>query len=164
MKHSDAAMILKLTGEVTPKIIKKAYRAACNKYHPDKGGSVEMMQAVNDAYKSLKDFVGTLDAQDDELKYGDILNEALNSVTSLTGVIIEVCSAWVWLSGDTKPHKEIIKESGFRWASKKKSWYFRPNNWRSSSRGSMSLDDIREKHGSHLIKTKQKIKIENRAA
>ena len=39
MKISDAAKLLGLTGEINPKIVKKAYLNACNKYHPDKGGS-----------------------------------------------------------------------------------------------------------------------------
>jgi DnaJ-class molecular chaperone len=50
MKLEDAAKILNLSGDVTPETIKAAYRRASSKYHPDKGGSVEMMQTVNQAY------------------------------------------------------------------------------------------------------------------
>ncbi|WP_024771658.1 hypothetical protein [Aquimarina macrocephali] len=47
-----------------------------------------------------------------------------------------------------KIHKELLKDSGFWWASKKKAWYFRPEEYRSSSRGKKSLNDIRTKYGS----------------
>lgn len=35
--------------EANQEAIKKAYRKACSKFHPDRGGSKEMMQAVNEA-------------------------------------------------------------------------------------------------------------------
>jgi hypothetical protein len=38
--------------------------------------------------------------------------------------------------------------SRFKYASKKKSWYFRPDDWNSSSCGAYSMDDIRDKYGS----------------
>lgn len=31
-----------------------------------------------------------------------------------------------WVSGDTKPRRELLKAMGFRWAPKKKKWYLRP--------------------------------------
>lgn len=32
---------------------------------------------------------------------------------------------WVWVSGDTKPIKEDLKELGFRWSPRRKQWYHR---------------------------------------
>lgn len=32
----------------------------------------------------------------------------------------------IWVSGDTKPHRETLKEFGFRWAPKKSAWYWKP--------------------------------------
>lgn len=32
----------------------------------------------------------------------------------------------IWVSGDTKPHRETLKEYGFRWAPKKSAWYWKP--------------------------------------
>ncbi len=52
------------------------------------------------------------------------------------------------VDGKTYRHRVALKEAGFRFASKKKRWYFRPENWRSSSRGQYTMDDIREKYGS----------------
>lgn len=143
----DAAKILGLSGEVTPEVIKIAYRNASKKYHPDinpAGG--EMMKLVNAAYDILKDYSGAIKEQSTD--YGDNLNAALNSIFGLSGLIIELCGAWVWVTGTTQQHRAQLKESGFKWASKKKAWYFRPEEFRSRSRGKATLDDIRTKYGS----------------
>ncbi len=161
MKIEDAAKILELNGELTKEIIKKAYKKASSKYHPDKGGSVEMMQAVNQAYDALKDYSGTVEVDDTQLNYGEELNEALNQVIHLSGLIIEICGAWVWVTGETKQYsKELGKNgAGFFWAKKKKAWYFRPSDWKSASRGNWSLDKIRGEHGSQTVKGYQRKSI-----
>ena len=166
MKIEDAAKILGLDGELTKELIKKAYRLASSKYHPDKGGSVEMMQAVNQAYEALKDYEGVV--KSGGVDYGDALNEAINKIINLEGIKIEVCGAWVWVTGNTKPYAKVLgrKEggAGFYYASKKKAWYFRPEDWKSSNRGNWSLDDIREKHGSEEVQTRKATKLKGKAA
>lgn len=166
MKKEDAAKILEITGELTKETTKKAYRKACSKFHPDKGGSLKMMQAVNEAYEALKDFEGNVEAGCEG--YADALNDAINKVINLPGIQIEVCGAWVWLTGNTKPHAKILgrKEggAGFYYAKKKKAWYYRPTDWKSSSRGSWSLDQIRDQHGSIKVTKKDQHKIEEEVA
>ncbi len=159
MKIEDAAKILKIDGDLTQADIKKAYRKACIKYHPDKGGCVEMMKAVNQAYSVLKDFEGNIKAGC--LDYGDLLNEALLKVIDLPNIEIEVCGAWIWITGDTKPHSQVLgkKGAGFWWAKKKKAWYFRPSDWKSRSRGNWSLNNIRAKHGSEKVQGREQQRI-----
>ncbi len=160
MKIEDAAKILKLTGEITPEKTKAAYRAAAKLYHPDKGGSNEMMQIVNEAYEILKNYEGCIQIDEDDpgFEYAGILNEAINKIIHLPGIEIEVCGNWVWVTGNTKPHAKILgrKEggAGFYYASKKKAWYFRPEEWKSSSRGSLTLDEIRDNYGSQSVRNK----------
>lgn len=155
MKISDAAQILELVGTVTPEIVKRAYRQAAMKYHPDRNpAGAEMMKIVNAAYDVLKDYSGDLEGNSSTEQanqggsYPQAVMDALNAVFGLEGLDIEICGAWVWINGDTRKHRVILKENGFRYASKKKSWYFRPSDWRSSSRGNFSMDEIRERHGS----------------
>lgn len=162
MKKEDAAKILDITGELNPEAIKKAYRKACSKYHPDKGGSLKMMQAVNQAYEVLREFEGAVDAGSEG--YAEALNEAINKIINLQGINIEVCGAWIWVTGETKFHKAILKEAGFWWAKKKVAWYFRPDDWKSAGRGKWSLDRIRDQHGSTKVDTKENDKMESSAA
>ena len=155
----DAAKILGLSNSTDPETTKQAYRAVCKKYHPDVNPAGEdMMKVVNQAFDALKNFSGELKSQ--QADYGDCLNEALNKILGLAGLNVEICGAWVWITGNTKDHKNTLKEAGYKWASKKKAWYYRPEEFRSKSRGKSSLDDIREKYGSskpqrkgHLLQT-----------
>jgi curved DNA-binding protein CbpA len=155
MKLTDAANVLNLSGTVTSKDIKKAYRAAALKYHPDKNpAGSEMMKIINAAFDVLKNFSGDIPSdeqqasQENNQNYSEAVSDALNAILNLAALSIEICGAWVWVSGDTFKHKDVLKSAGFKFASKKKSWYFRPENWRSTSRGSFSMDDIRNQYGS----------------
>ena len=151
MKITDAANILHLSGNVNEKMVKDAYRRAAMKYHPDRNpAGAEMMKVINAAYDTLKDFCGEIPTTEgaDVQDYPEALSAALGAILELVGIEIEVCGAWVWVSGQTFTHKDVLKAAGFKYASKKKSWYFRPEDWSSSSRGSYSMEDIREKYGS----------------
>jgi hypothetical protein len=158
MNINDALNILSITGEYTPTLIKNAYRKACAKYHPDRNvAGLEMMKLVNQAYDLLKNESGTI-VEKDITSYGENICSALNAIINL-GLDIEICGAWVWLHGDTRQYKDIIKNAGFKWAPKKKLWYFRPENYKSFSRGKYSMDEIRNMHGSEKVKDKERKKI-----
>ena len=66
MTTSEALSVLGLDGTYDEKELKKAYRRASNKAHPDKGGSVDQQQRVNAAYKVLQ---GTEGGQDPMSKF-----------------------------------------------------------------------------------------------
>jgi hypothetical protein len=111
-----------------------------------------MMKAVNVAYQFLRDlgYNGVERPINEEVNsdFGDMLNAAITAVIGLGGVNIEVCGAWIWLSGDTKRHKDAIKAAGYWWACKKSAWYFRPPDHKSRNKGDWDLDKIRDTYGS----------------
>lgn len=155
MKINDALNTLGLQAGASQAEIKAAYRAACRKYHPDiNPAGKEMMQAVNEAYASLNGYRGEAVEDEGAADYGDLLNEALNAIMGLN-LNIEVCGSWVWVSGNTYPVREQLKEAGFKYASKKKMWYFRPEGSKTNNRRSWSMDKIREKHGSQTVKSEK---------
>lgn len=160
MNISDALSILSIVGEYNPQIIKKAYRKACAQYHPDRNpAGLEMMKLVNQAYEELKDKSGEQKKNDNDLSsYGEDIFNALSKIIHL-GFDIEICGAWVWLHGDTKPHKELLKEAGFMWAPKKMLWYYRPSDYKSRGRGRFSMDEIRNTHGSEKVTMKERQKL-----
>lgn len=161
MKIQDAANILGITGEITPEIAKIAFRRASMKFHPDRNpAGLVMMQAINAAYDTLREYNGNVDSVANG--YDEKLNDAINSIINCNGLIIEVCGNWIWLTGDTKTHKETLKTAGFKWAAKKGMWYFRPEEWKSSSRANTPMDDIRTTHGSMSIKTNHLSTLRNR--
>jgi hypothetical protein len=145
----DAAIILGIQGKLNPEIVKAAYRAAMKRYHPDVNpAGLDMAKLINDAFDALKDCHETITPHETGQNYPEALSDALNAIIALAGLELEICGAWLWVSGDTLPHKEALKAAAFQWAPKKKQWYFRPDGFRSFSRGSSTMQDIRTKYGS----------------
>jgi len=158
MNIKDALSILGVDSSATQKTIKAAYRKASAKYHPDRNpAGLEMMKAVNIAYKFLTkiEYNGQFRPINETVNtdFGDMLNDAINAAINLSGVNIEICGARVWLTGNTKQHKDAIKEAGYKWARKKQAWYFRPSDYKSRNKRSWDMDKIRDKYGSIEIST-----------
>ncbi len=161
MNIYDAIKVLGITDlpEITEDDVKKAYRKASRKYHPDHNPSgEEMMKLVNEANSVLVDarYPISINA-DDNYDYGSEINSALNAINNLQGLSIEVCGAWVWVSGETKVHKDILKSQGFLFSGNKKMWYFRPKSKKHFFRGKskFSIDEIRDKYGSQRVKNQK---------
>lgn len=154
MRQTDALNILGLNPKISQQDIKNAYRKACKKFHPDiNPAGQEMMKAVNEAYNSLENYEAIeVEGEEIDNNYGEHLNEALNAVINLN-LTIEICGAWVWISGNTYSAKETLKSAKFKYASKKKMWYFRPEKYRSKNRKSWDIEKIRATHGNRTVKS-----------
>jgi curved DNA-binding protein CbpA len=128
MNKFEALQLLGLSGIVSNKEIKTAYRRKAQQFHPDKNpAGTEMMKLFNVAYDIVRD-LDNVDVRDNAVmaNYPEVLEAALNAVLNLD-LTVEVCGLWIWVSGDTKPHKEALKSAGYLWSPKKLMWYFRPN-------------------------------------
>ncbi len=156
MDIKDALSILNITkSSVSTTDIKAAYRKACSLYHPDRNpAGHKMMQLVNQAYEVLKDFSGDVQEHHQQ-HYGEDLNTALNAIIAF-GLDLEICGSWIWVGGNTKPHRDPLKAAGYKWSPKKERWYFRPSEYKSFNRGNWSMAQIRETHGSQGVRYKQR--------
>lgn len=161
MNVLDALRILSLSAGATQAEIKQAYRRAAAKYHPDRNpGGLKMMQLVNEALAILKDYKGeaTQEKASFSDNYLDKLNEVINAIIGLPGLTLELCGLWIWVTGDTRTHKDAIKAAGYFFAPKKAAWYYRPAEYKSYNRGNWSLDDIRTIHGSEKLEANRNAK------
>lgn len=141
--------------------LRKAYRAAALKAHPDHGGSTEEMQQVNAAYETrfeeLKTEHNARAAADPTGKTRPInetpeeFRAVLEALFKIPGLIIELCGSWIWVSGETRAHKDEIKAAGCFWANQKKMWYWRCAKDAHHGRSSSTMDSIRSKYGSERI-------------
>ena len=157
-KLQNAVNVFSLeNGQYTLADIKQIYRKLASVNHPDKGGNTETMQLINTAFEELCKFFtsnSTLDINQDEANTNSINFEFIQTLKTMVRVTIEVCGYWVWLSGDTFPYKDKIKELGFKFSGAKKSWYWSPTIDTSSfKRGSKSMKNIRKQYGSTIIET-----------
>lgn len=156
MKTNEALKLLGLSeGHVTPEDIKTAYRKAAFKFHPDRNpAGLKMMQMINAAYDLVKDFSG--DCTSSAEAFCEKINDAFMAIINLD-LNIEICGTWIWVTGDTKTHKEILKAAGYKWSHPKTAWYFRAEEHKSPwYNKSHTLDEIRVKYGTQSVKGMQK--------
>lgn len=144
--------------------LRKQYKELLKKYHPDNGGDLEAMQEINAEYdklfKVLKDKHESKTA-DTENNYNNMqydfeedakLREVLEKVIHFSDITIEICGSWIWLAGNTYQYRAELKEIGFKWASKKRQWYWHSEAFRKKSHKALSMDEIRNYYGSTEVK------------
>ena len=70
---------------------------------------------------------------------------------------IELIGEWLWVTGDTKAVKEVLKVNGFKFSRKKEAWYYHEmEGYRRFSKRGYSLNEIRSRYGtSRVSKTKE---------
>ena len=136
--------------------LKKQYHHLAFLYHPDRGGDEETMKAINaefdELFLILKDIHKTWDGDtytssqpntETANQFKDIIDELMR----MEDIIIEIIGCFVWVTGDTTPYKEKLKEMNFRWQSKKRAWYLKPEDYIFKSRREYDFDEIRAKYG-----------------
>ena len=142
--------------------VKKRYKKLALKYHPDRqGGDEEVMKRINHEYEMItkdpyfKFADANEEAKQDYREYPEIINRIITF-----RLTIEICGNWIWLSGNTRPYKDQLREIGFKFAGQKKMWYWRPNDYKSHNQKPMTMDYIRSRYGSDVVEVKQKVELE----
>ena len=145
--------------------LKSAYRTLCKAYHPDlhpdDPTATARMQAINAEYEALFNILkarnnaaasanesGARWTTETPAEFIAILQQLI----PLDGLNIELCGSWLWISGNTYPHRDALKSAGCRWSSSKKMWYWRhAEDAEYRSRGTSSMGEIRSKYGCERI-------------
>lgn len=138
--------------------IKSRFKELAKAHHPDLGGCVETMKEINNQYDQVLQGIyqksGKSITEIEELLADSLeMRNKLCEIVGFPGLIVELCGSWIWITGETRAMKDNLKSCGFSWAPKKLAWYWhKPEEKRRMYRGSNSLDEIRNRHGSTLIK------------
>ncbi len=152
---------------------KKLYKELARANHPDLGGDLRIMQEINAQYSKFQATGATNEARErqraahaegkksagdyhDLDEVGEHIRKVIEFALNLDGVEIELMGLWVWLSGNTKAHKETIKAwneanpaERIKWSPKKTAWYFA--GVPTFNRRETTLDEIRETYGSQTF-------------
>ena len=152
--------------------LRKQYKELLKIHHPDNGGNVAQMQEINVEYdklfKQLKDRHDSTATDSDKTSYDNmkydftedaLLREMLNNIIGFSGITIEVCGSWIWAFDSFKYRKEL-KEMGFKFASKKKAWYWHSESFRKKNHKVLSMDDIRNYYGSTEVQTGHRVLLQ----
>ena len=154
------------TGCTTLQALKERYKTLAKAYHPDLNPEAgdEAMQQINAQYDELVAKLsrvssdGRTEATEQEARNAADLatayREVIAKIIHLSGLSIELCGAWLWVSGETYANREALKAAGLRYASKKQMWYWRPEEAACPrSRRGATMADICTKYGSERIKS-----------
>lgn len=146
--------------------VKKTYRRLCKEYHPDlHGGKFEdEMKQINAEYEiafncfknvheTAEDSTKTYTSSTDSTETAEEFMEIINALIHCEGVEIDLVGRWIWLTGNTYQYRDVIKGMGFRYASKKKAWYWHTAEDACKSRKGLSLDQIKDKYGCERFET-----------
>lgn len=132
--------------------LKRVYKKLAKKYHPDLGGSEEDFKKLNSFYQELLS-KNQYDFKID-LEIENVISEILHF-----DLLIEIVGSWIWISGDSKPHKEDLKKANFKWHSKRKKWYWTNQEKRRATHSKEDFETIKEKYGCKVVKSNKKVKI-----
>lgn len=140
----------------TLEALKAEYKRLAKLHHPDVGGDLETMQAINAEYdkavKCMASDPGHQDAKRAQREDVERFREIIAALVKIPNIVIELCGSWIWITGDTYTNRDALKAAGCRWASKKAAWYWHaPDDGCRHSKRDLSLDEIRERHGSKVI-------------
>ncbi|WP_141049643.1 hypothetical protein [Aliarcobacter cryaerophilus] len=133
---------------------KKIYKTLAKKLHPDIGGSEEDFKILNEIYNNLIEHKIYFS---NSSKFDIELEKIISLILHFENINIELVGSWIWVSGDTKEIKEKLKEIGFKWASKKKMWYY--GEMKAKNPNPKSMEEIKTKYGSETLKSNEKKKI-----
>lgn len=143
--------------------VKETYRKLAKKLHPDCGGDAEEFKKMMNEYKTAFNLYKNIhrnqkaDQTEQKTEYREQTAEEfadiINKVIHLDGVEIEIVGSWVWLSGNTYPHRETIKAAGFFFSSKHKKWYFNGSTKKSRKHTKLTFEQVKDIHGSKKVKT-----------
>ena len=153
--------------------IKRVYRALALEHHPDRGGDTAVMQEINSQYHAALEScheqttTGT-DGKEHTYYYNERTEQAIMDLIAklidsgiTTDCTVEIVGTWLWVGGNTKPHRQTLKEYGMRWHGKRQRWYFHTGTWkRRASRA--SFDDLRAAYGSQAVRDARQDEDDNR--
>ena len=130
--------------------LKRTYRKLAKELHPDSPtGNEEAFKTLQSDYDTTFNRLKNIhEGQNGSTYYKEtsetpeMFKDVINKIIHITNCTIEVVDSWIWITGDTYYNKDIIKEAGFHYASKKKAWYWHSPEDGTSKRSKSILDSV----------------------
>lgn len=131
--------------------VKKHYLKLVKKFHPDSGGDEVKFKEMQEEFLQIsKNF----NYDKTEINF---YNSIINEIIKLENINIDLIGSWIWISGNTYPHKEILKSLNFKFSRFKKAWYLHNGKYKQKFTSKKTLDELKEKWGCKNIKKQNRI-------
>lgn len=153
----------------TAEEVKQLYKKLVRDLHPDNNidkdttaDFQEMQNQFKAAFERLKNVHVNAEGQTytkETTETPEEFMEMLDKLMKMNGLYIELCGSWLWVSGNTKEHKDELKAMNFKWSKNKAAWYFHFEPYRKRTKGTCSMDKIREMYGSQRYESEEQARI-----
>ena len=142
--------------------LKKLYKELARKNHPDFGGNVEVMQAINSEYDSMIDWFAKHGNKTEKEKASaevpEKFRKIIEQLLKMPYIQVEIIGGWIWLSGNTALYLRKLQGMGFKYSTKQKRYYL--SDGISGGRASRySMQRIREIYGSQVLENEEQLKF-----
>lgn len=141
--------------------LRQLYRKLLKEHHPDNGGNEETMKEINLEYDLVFARLSSFSSEsgectgEEEKARDEAFKAVLDRIIHINADI-EIVGEWIWVEKGSYENRELLKSVGFRFASRKKAWYWHYGEWHRRSKREITLDEIRLKYGSQTVNSKSK--------
>lgn len=155
----------------TAEELKKEYKKLAVQFHPDNGGDAEQFKAMQAEFTTLFNVLKNVHTKKDgttweatgEYATTETAQEFMDIIEKLMfiqDITVELCGSWIWVSGNTKDYKDLLKELGFKFSGNKKMWYYQRDNRKHYHKKAWSIEEIRATYSSKTYKEDELTAIE----
>lgn len=142
--------------------LRQEYRRLAKLHHPDAGGDTEDMKEINSEFDTISTVLSHQEAAQEKKEPQDTAeeNEAFKAIIARlvnVNADIEIIGTWIWIHGGYE-YRELLKSIGFKFAPKKKAWYWHFGEYHRHHKREVTLDEIREKYGSQKVNNRRERK------
>lgn len=141
--------------------LKSTYRKLVKELHPDNNLDHDTTEEFKNMQEEFQEVFEILKGIHKNAK-GETYEKATTETASafmdlieklcrMEGCFVELIGSWIWITGNTKEHKEELKALNFKFSAKKKAWYFHEGEYHKFSKGTKSMNDIRAMYGSTVF-------------
>ena len=147
----------------TAEELKKEYKKWAVKLHPDNGGDAEQFKDMQAEFTKLFNVLKNVHIKKDGTTWeatGDRATtetaeqfmDIIEKLMFIPDISVELCGSWIWVSGNTKEYRELLKGLDFKYSGNKKMWYYQNDGVRRYHKKAWTIDEIRNAYGSKVYK------------
>ena len=136
---------------LNPDEAKKKFKKLCVELHPDnkETGNSEAFKRMFSEFQNLSEGTGTNETNETKIEMSEKMQNVILELSKYDFINMFICGSWLWISGNTFQIKEKLKELECKFAPNKKMWFY--TEIKSSGRGNMNIEEIKNKYGSKEI-------------